>query len=233
MMDEAKTRILVIDDDVALLGVMETSLQMKPEYAVEVTNNAANALRLIGEQRYDVVVSDYSLGDPEINGLEILRVAKSRYEACQCIIITAYASLEISLEAIRLGAYDFLTKPFQLDELSLTVGNAAEKVRLNKENGELQLHIGEMADSLRQMREDHAGLMNELDTLKELTRLWGAAGAIPNVRLDTKSQVQAYIKVGATIGDQLEREQDRLKNLFEKGLINEPTFRKGTQKRVV
>lgn len=232
-MDEVKTRILVIDDDVALLGVMETSLQMKPEYAVEVTNNAANALKLIGEGRYDVVVSDYSLGDPEIDGLEILREAKSRYEACQCIIITAYASLEISLEAIRLGAYDFLTKPFQLDELNLTVGNAAEKVRLNKQNGELQLHIGEMADSLRRMREDHAGLMSELDTLKERAQQWGAAGVIPHARLDMKTQVQAYVKMGATIGDQLEREHDRLKNLFDQGLITEPTFRKGTQKRVV
>ena len=232
-MDETKTQILVVDDDVALLGVMETSLQMKPEYSVEVTNNASNALKLIDQGFFDVVVSDYSLGDPEIDGLDILREAKKRNEACQCITITAYASLEISLQAIRLGAYDFLTKPFQLDELNLTVGNAAEKVRLNKENIELRSHIGEMSDSIQQIREDHGALMGELNMMKERGLQRGPTGAIPHSRPEAKTRVQAYLKMGATIGDQLEHEHDKLKNLFDKGLITEPTYRKGTQRRVV
>lgn len=230
-MESRRVRILVVDDDVALLAVMEESLKYAGDYCVSGTNKAQEALALIESDDFDIVVSDYHLDDPDTNGLDILKAAKARHPEIHGIIVTAFASLEISLEAIRLGAYDFLTKPFQVDELTLTVRNAAERVRLQYENSYLRDQVAELANSLAGIREDHDRLSSQFALLQERSASFvqaGVSGAA--ARTEANAQVSAYLKIGKTISEQLDRENSRLDSLFQQGLISEPTYRKGLEK---
>ena len=230
--DSPAVKILVIDDDAALLGVMEIGLKIGEDYTVAGTTDGREALEWIEKESFDIVVTDYSLGENSPNGLEILKRALDHDASILGIIVTAYASLEISLKAIRLGAYDFLTKPFQLDELQLAVRNAADRVRLTHENQHLRGQVAELAESLRGIKEDHRDLMNQLHAMKDRSSYQVAvAGMSPRARSDSNLQVQAYLRIGETIGEQLERENRRLETLFKQGLIPEPAYRKGLEER--
>jgi DNA-binding NtrC family response regulator len=221
-------RVLVVDDDLLLLGMMEEALRGREGLDVRAAATFEAAVASLETERFDIVVTDYSLGDPSLTGLEVLRRARRLHPELLGIIVTAYASLEVSLEAIRLGAYNFLTKPFQVDELLLAVRNAADRVRLSAENAHLRAQVAQLAESLRRVGADHADLMAQLKAL-------GAnAGALidfdeagPVRRRDVTSKIQTYLAVGETIGERLDRENRRLETLFRQGLISEPTYRKG------
>lgn len=229
---ECPCRILVVDDDVALLRVIETSLNISGRYEIQAVNAAAEAMKLVESGDFDLVVSDYSLGDASINGLDILKSATTRDPGILGIIITAFASLEISLEAIHLGAYDFLTKPFQIDELNLTVRNAAERVRLSRENERLREEVAELAQSLREVAADHQALMEQLESLRNRPApMAGPPAPGSALAADLQPRVNAYLKMARTVGEKLDRENSRLETMFRDGLISEPTYRKGIGSR--
>jgi DNA-binding NtrC family response regulator len=81
---------------------------------------------------------------PGANGIEVMRKAKEANPDVQVIIITGYASLETAIEAIKEGAYDYITRPFKLDEMKVVVENACEKIRLMKENQRLIQNLEEV-----------------------------------------------------------------------------------------
>lgn len=232
-MENPKLNVLLVDDDVALLAVMEESLETAGDLRIYGTNKALQAIELLGRNPFDVVISDFSLGDPIVDGLEVLRNARSMHPACLAIIITAYASLEISLEAIRLGVYDFLAKPFQIDELKLTVRNAADQIRLRRENGDLRLRIGDLAETLESLRSGQHALLEQITSIKErfLHASIVGAGAGAGMRAEALQQIHAYERSGETMGEQIEREGRRLETLLKQGLIDEPIYRKWMETR--
>jgi DNA-binding NtrC family response regulator len=221
--DDRPVQILIIDDDAALLSVMEAALVDCVERAeVHATPDGAEALELIDTGRFDLVVADHNLGDPRIDGIRLLRRLHDRFPDKLGIIVTAYASLEISIEAIHLGAYDFLTKPFQVEELRLAVRNAIERIRLTRENQELRAQATEMALSMQRLQMDYRDLMTQLQALKDRSPQWVSAGpAGPTLRSGQNKQIQAYLKVGKHIGEQLDSENRRLARLQRRGLIAE------------
>ncbi|MCL5270763.1 MAG: response regulator [bacterium] len=230
-------QILVVDDDPTLLAVLEAGLQTQAGYEVTATTLASEAAALIERRRFDLIVTDYALGDPVVNGLEILRLARRRGDRTLVIIVTAFASLEISIEAIHLGAYDFLTKPFQLDELMLVVRNAAQTVRLNRENEALRQRIGELIGSIDRIERQHAELLERI-------RQWdheinqppigsAASAAAPGNaqilemrRRHMRDQIASYLRIGETLREQLARERENIEGLFRQGLLSENVYRR-------
>lgn len=132
--------VLVIDDDESIrLGCTE-SLELEG-YAVQSAKNGRAGLELVREVAFDVILVDLKM--PEIGGMEVLRRLRQEAPDTQVIMITGYATIESAVEAIREGAYEYLTKPFSADMLNAVVKRAIERRRLAFDNAALRLALKE------------------------------------------------------------------------------------------
>lgn len=129
-------RILVIDDEVDMLMLLRMIIEDNTGYAVETTNNASEALKMLRETSYHLVVTDLKM--PGIDGLELFREIRQIDPRLPVIIITAYASEASAEEAARLGAANFITKPFRKNSILFAIEKALELVRVKQENEALK-----------------------------------------------------------------------------------------------
>ncbi len=114
-------RILIVEDDVSFRRVLEYQLT-EAGYETAIAEDGKAALELFSKHRHQVVLTDLNL--PEVSGEEVLRQIKHQSPDTPVIILTAFASIESAVEAMKLGAFHYLTKPLNRDDLLLTVGNA-------------------------------------------------------------------------------------------------------------
>lgn len=124
-------RILVVDDEKGMRDFLLIMLQ-KDGYEVVSAENGAEALSLLQREIFDLVISDVKM--PDTNGIDLLRAIKDLSAETVVIMITAYGTTESAVEAMKLGAYDYITKPFKVDEIRLIIQKALEKGRLRREN---------------------------------------------------------------------------------------------------
>jgi DNA-binding NtrC family response regulator len=126
---EKKTpiRLLVVDDDETLLEMMKEGFERKG-MKVFATTKAALALDLASQGRMDIALLDVNL--PDGNGLDLLTKMKEQHPAMEVIMLTAHGSIESAIQAMRSGAYDYLTKPFHFTDLEVHIQKAHEKVAL-------------------------------------------------------------------------------------------------------
>ena len=141
----SQIRMLIAEDD-EILGTMLRDFLQKPERELQVRKNGQEAIRDFKKQPYDIVIADLML--PGADGLQVLKEVKARYPECEVIIITGYASLDTAIQAIRGGAYDYIRKPFKLEELEVAVKNASEKILLIRENRHL---LQKLKDTMGEM----------------------------------------------------------------------------------
>ena len=111
----------------------------KEGYRLTLAESGRKATEIFDKSSYDLVISDIKMAD--MSGVEVLRHIKETDPSVPVIMVTAYASAETAVEALRLGAYDYLTKPFKLEELKANIRNALEKVRLKRENETLKREL--------------------------------------------------------------------------------------------
>jgi two-component system response regulator HydG len=123
-------RILIIDDDRSMCEVLETELRRR-EFDVAYVTSAQDALARFEQEDYGLVITDVNMAG--MSGVELCRQLVSRREDMPVIVITAYANMETAIAAIRAGAYDFVTKPFDMDELALTIERALKHRALREE----------------------------------------------------------------------------------------------------
>ncbi|MEI7848448.1 MAG: response regulator [Chloroflexota bacterium] len=128
-MENKLPRILILDDDSSLLVTMVDILKGKGYEPIPVQTGAA-ALAHVDQISIDVALIDLHLGD--ISGLEALKGIKARRPKTECILMTGYASQSSAIEAIQLGAYGFFQKPFDVEELLLSIYRALEKNRMEE-----------------------------------------------------------------------------------------------------
>ena len=133
-------RVLVVDDDAGLRSSLERVL-VQNGYEVIAAENAHQARGWLEAKVFALVLLDLVLPDAE--GLELLREIKATQPETEVVVVTAYGSIESAVEAIRWGAYDYLTKPFHPTELLTTLGKALEKVALELENRSLRYQLGQ------------------------------------------------------------------------------------------
>ncbi len=134
-MSKDQARVLVIDDEEVMQDVLARLLRRRG-YAVECAGSAEQGLRRLCETDYDVILCDIML--PGMNGLEALQSIRRDDPQQVVIMITAYASVESAIEAMKNGAFDYIAKPFKNEEVLLTIGKGVEHRRLTQENRTLK-----------------------------------------------------------------------------------------------
>jgi two-component system response regulator HydG len=128
MSNPGTTKVLVVDDDRIVLRAVSEILQ-REGYQVLAIDDAVEALAVAKDPSIDVAVLDIKM--PNLSGLDLLRAVKQARPEVEVIVMTAFATVETAVEAVKAGAYDYLTKPFEnIDDLSLTVAKAAERKAL-------------------------------------------------------------------------------------------------------
>ena len=144
---ESKARILIVDDDKIILDSLSEFLSLEG-YEVRGASGFQEAVRLLERESFQLVLTDVNM--PEVDGFELLRVVKSRFPELVVIIITGYGTIESAVEAIKMGAYDYLTKPIIDDEIRLVVDRAMKQQSLIQENRSLrtQLNLRYSLDSI-------------------------------------------------------------------------------------
>ncbi len=144
-------RVLIIEDE----KLIRWSLRQKFEahgYHVTDVANGAEALKALDAGVYDLVMLDYKL--PDTTGLDLLRTLRETDVDVVVIMMTAYSSVETAVDAIKLGAYDYITKPFDMDAVFRTVNKALETTKLRREVRELRRHIHHEYDIHRIIGQD-------------------------------------------------------------------------------
>ena len=127
-------RILVIDDEENIRSTLEEFLQMQG-YRVNTASNGGEGLDLLGRYDYDLVLSDLKM--PGIDGIAVIEWVRETSPGLPVLVMSGHATVDSTIRALRLGAYDYLLKPFGLDEIERTIENCLEKRRLQKQNTEL------------------------------------------------------------------------------------------------
>lgn len=128
---KAQTQVLVVDDEMNIRNALVTILE-KTGHCARGAASAETALAMLKEAPCDLVITDVKM--PGLGGIELVRQAKTLCPATEIVVITAYGSIEMAVDAMRLGACDFLTKPIDRDRFAIVVQNALERHRLAAEN---------------------------------------------------------------------------------------------------
>jgi two-component system NtrC family response regulator len=139
-----KPKILVIDDDTSLRRVLEYNL-LEEGYEVQTAASGEEGLYLFGKGQPDLVLTDMKMSG--MDGLMVLKSIKERAPETLVIIVTAFGTVDVAVNAMKTGAYDYLTKPFNRDELKLTVKKALEYAGLSAENKRMKNELADKADT--------------------------------------------------------------------------------------
>ena len=131
-----KETLLVVDDEQDLLLLLKRSLEPDLNCTVDTALSGKEAIRIVQERPVDLVLADIKM--PDMDGLELLKQVRQEYPWLTVVLMTAYGCIELAVQAIKAGAYDFITKPFDHDSLVLTLRKALERSRLLRENLRLQ-----------------------------------------------------------------------------------------------
>jgi two-component system response regulator AtoC len=131
-------RVLVVDDEENFRHMLSVILK-KEGYDVEAASNGEEALQKIAVSPYDQILCDIRM--PKMDGLDFLNEAKKAGIDSTIIMMSAYGTVDIAIEAIKLGAYDYISKPFKPDEIILTLKKAEERERLRRENELLRKEV--------------------------------------------------------------------------------------------
>ncbi len=155
-----RERVLIVDDEEPIREVISSLLETQG-YDCSTAPTAVAALPMIGADptRYQLVLSDIMM--PEMNGLVFLQRLQEHYPDLPVVMLSAVHDIQVALDAIRQGAYDYLVKPFEKDQLFFSVGRALERRRLIEENRRYQLHLEELVSERTQQ------LQNALSQLEK------------------------------------------------------------------
>jgi two-component system, NtrC family, response regulator PilR len=156
------TRVLVVDDERSMRELLAIMLR-QAGHDVTLAEGGEQAVEILKNEAFDLVITDLRMR--KVDGLGVLRAAKELSPSAVVLVVTAFASTETAVEAMKLGAYDYVTKPFKLDEIKLTIANALERKRLQDENKALRTQ-------LRRERgfESFVGKSRQMNELREVIR---------------------------------------------------------------
>jgi ActR/RegA family two-component response regulator len=204
-------KILIIDDDKRLLSALK-SLAVEENHDVITCETGLDGVRSCREQKFDLVITDLML--PGASGLEIMQEARKISPETLVVLITGYASLESAIRAIREGAYDYVAKPFKLEEIRILIHNASERIHLAHENQRL-------------LRELHAAYA-QLQGVKEFMGIENTNSIDPHHPQSSfiaGSMLPLYYQhSGAAATPGFLTDLERISALLEKGFISEEEF---------
>jgi DNA-binding NtrC family response regulator len=161
---EKKAKVLIVEDEAPLRELLETELT-RSGYQVQVAENGADGLSRYSEECFSVVLLDVKL--PGLNGVDVLEKMRELSNVPEIIMFNGHGDIETAVRCMKLGAYDYLTKPVKLDELELVINKAYEKNRLHRENINLRIEISKL--------DNHKviGRSSGITKVLETARRWG------------------------------------------------------------
>ncbi len=130
-MKQKKVRVLIVDDEINFSSVVSEELTHGGFY-VEQASDGKDALKLLQQGEYDVVLLDINM--PQLSGIDVLKKFQRDDLPPEFIMITGYASVQTAIEAMKLGAYDYITKPYRIEKLKTLIAKAWDKRRIRREN---------------------------------------------------------------------------------------------------
>src|SRR5215831_9906090 len=122
-------KILVVDDEPSNRKILEQELKHNG-YAVEVAKDGSEALKKVESSPPDLVILDYMM--PSLSGLDVLKELRKRDDDTPVVMITAYGTVDRAVEAMKAGAYDFITRPFDPDHIEIVIRKAIERQTLKR-----------------------------------------------------------------------------------------------------
>lgn len=170
-------RLLLVDDERIALRNLEHVLA-KEGYEITATLSGRHALELVDARPFDLVLTDLKMD--KVDGMQLLQHCKARHPDLEVIMITGFATLESAVEAMKVGAFHYIAKPFRLDEVRQTVAEALEKVRLKRENRALREQLDAIQGHTRIVTRD-GGMQKLLDMARQV------AGTSANVVITGES----------------------------------------------
>ena len=155
--------ILLVDDDRNILFLLSEALK-KYNYDLTMANGGEKALKVLDEKRFDLIISDLQM--PRVDGLDVLKVGKEKNPDTEVLIITGYGSVKSAVNAMKLGAFEYLSKPVDVEELRLKVAQALK-------HRELKIQIEEQR---RALKEYHEMIQRDLNLAEQIHRPGQALG---------------------------------------------------------
>lgn len=126
-----KQHILAIDDELDMLKLLERIITEKTSYRITTTNNSLEVEQLLERTQFDLIITDLKM--PGMDGMDVLRMVKEKERYEEVIILTAFGSMESAIEALSLGVFDYITKPFKKEHIIHTLDRALRWQKLKKE----------------------------------------------------------------------------------------------------
>lgn len=133
-----KPRLLIVDDEESIRDFLDIMLK-KEGYEVTLAEDGEQGKDFLQKKSFDLVISDLQM--PKMNGLELLKFSKENYPDLTFMMITAFGTTESAVEAMKMGAYDYITKPFKIDEVRIVIANALRTKNLEVENRVLRKEL--------------------------------------------------------------------------------------------
>jgi DNA-binding NtrC family response regulator len=164
MPETGSIRILVVEDDRALSEILCEELRARGHMAVA-AESVADGIEQLKQSDFEVGLLDLML--PDGSGIDILRQAAADELPMEIIVLTGYATVSTAIEAMKLGAYDYITKPARMEELEVLVNKAAEKARLRRENLSLRVRLQSL-DSAQGIVTEDPGMKELLATVERV-----------------------------------------------------------------
>lgn len=159
-MDKSRIKILVVDDERGLCAGVQEALK-REGYMVDAANEARTALKLVGERLYNLILTDMKM--PDMSGLQLLKEAGQKSRDTLFILMTAFGTVDSAVEAMKEGAYDYLSKPLDMQRLRALVLKALEFQAVVAENNELRLRL--------QKRSEPSLLVGDSEAMRKVTQL--------------------------------------------------------------
>ncbi len=212
-----KLNILVVDDDKRMRSVLKRLLAEEGHEA-ETCADGLEAISTCGETAFDLVITDLMM--PGASGIEVLKACRQAHPETLVVLVTGFASLETAVQAIREGAYDYITKPFKMEEMKVVVKNAGEQIRLLRENRRLIQELQEAYEQIRIVKKIMGAVPSEDAKGEDLS-----ADARSMKPLIAGSMLpSSYTENGSAGRLALTSDLERIASLRQKGFLSEDEF---------
>lgn len=188
-----RPRLLVVDDEENVVEILKDLFEENP-YDVDTVTTGESALDALASHRYDLLLTDINL--PGVNGLEVVKAAKEADPEMVVIVITGYASTGTAIDALRQGAYDYITKPFDLWEVDQIVARGLQSRRLLEENRRLVQDLRAANEELRQHKEE---LREKVEIATRNIRTLYEIGKDLNASLDVQATLEFIVRQAGTL----------------------------------
>jgi DNA-binding NtrC family response regulator len=157
-------KLLIVDDEAVALRNLERVMS-KVGYSVTAVQSGEEALALLKSQEFDLLLTDLRM--EKIDGMRLLKTCRTLHPDSEVIMITGYASAQSAVEAMKQGAFYYITKPFRLDEVRKVVAEAMEKIRLRDENRSLKHQVEALQGQVRILTQD-SGMLRLLELARQI-----------------------------------------------------------------